>query len=160
MDRMDVHIIDIVQRDGRLTTTEIAEQVGLSASPCARRLKKLERQGVITGYRATINRKKVGLGVTIFVNVGLSNHQESAISHFENAILKMNEVINAHIVSGANDYLLEVVTTDLEHYEQFMRKLQTLSMVKDINTSLAIRSIKSNAPLELESTNKTWSDNE
>ncbi|MGF1763166.1 Lrp/AsnC family transcriptional regulator [Aliivibrio kagoshimensis] len=147
MDRLDVKIVDILQTQGRLTTAEISDEVGLSASPCARRLKKLEQQGVITGYRACIDRKKVGLGVTIFVNVGLSNHQEEVINEFENAIIDMHEIVNAHIVSGANDYLLEVVTSDLEHYEQVMRKLQTLSMVKDINTNLAIRSIKSDTPL-------------
>lgn len=147
MDRIDRHILNLLQQDGRLTTAEIAEQVGLSPSPCARRLKRLESEQVIRGYQANLDRQKLNLGMTVFVNVRLSHHQEDVIGEFEQAVIEMREVISCHIVSGAHDYLLEVVSQDLVNYEQFIRKLQTLPMVKDINTNLAIRSVKSHSPL-------------
>jgi Lrp/AsnC family leucine-responsive transcriptional regulator len=109
----------------------------------------LESDGIISGYQVKLDRQKLGLMMTFFVNVSLSNHRDQAISEFENAVNCMSEVISCHVISGSYDYLLEVVSKDLTHYEAFMRKLQTLSMVKDINTNLAIRPVKSGTPLPL-----------
>lgn len=147
MDRKDRQIIAELQSDVRKTTAEIADAVGLSVSPCARRIKKLEADGIIAGYQVKLDRQKLGLMMTFFVNVSLSNHRDQAISEFENAVGCMAEVISCHVISGSYDYLLEVVSKDLPHYEAFMRKLQTLNMVKDINTNLAIRSVKQGTPL-------------
>lgn len=149
MDKKDKQILAELQSDVRKTTADIAESVGLSTSPCARRIKKLESDGIISGYQVKLDRQKLGLMMTFFVNVSLSNHRDQAISEFENAVNCMSEVISCHVISGSYDYLLEVVSQDLTHYESFMRKLQTLSMVKDINTNLAIRSVKSGTPLPL-----------
>lgn len=150
MDRKDKQILAELQGDVRKTTAEIADAVGLSVSPCARRIKKLESEGVIAGYQVKLNRQKMGLMMTFFVNVSLSNHRDQAISEFENAVDCMTEVISCHVISGSYDYLLEVVSKDLQHYEAFMRKLQTLSMVKDINTNLAIRPVKQGTPLPMD----------
>ncbi|MCW8330269.1 Lrp/AsnC family transcriptional regulator [Photobacterium sp. SDRW27] len=150
MDRKDKQIIAELQSDVRKTTAEIADAVGLSLSPCARRIKKLESEGVISGYQVKLNRQKLGLMMTFFVNVSLSNHRDQAIGEFEAAVDCMVEVISCHVISGSYDYLLEVVSRDLSHYEAFMRKLQTLSMVKDINTNLAIRPVKQGTPLPME----------
>lgn len=147
MDRIDRHLLTLLQSDGRLTTAELAEHVGLSASPCARRLKRLEELGVISGYRANLSRKAIGIAMTVFVEVSLSNHQENSINEFERAIADMEEIVSCHVVSGAYDYLLEVVSKDLIGYEGFTRQLQRLSNVKDIHTHLAIRQVKGNAPL-------------
>jgi len=147
MDRKDKQILAELQSDVRKTAAEIADAVGLSVSPCARRIKKLESEGVIAGYQVKLNRQKMGLMMTFFVNVSLSNHRDQVINEFENAVECMTEVISCHVISGSYDYLLEVVSKDLQHYEAFMRKLQTLSMVKDINTNLAIRPVKQGTPL-------------
>ncbi|MCG7586836.1 Lrp/AsnC family transcriptional regulator [Photobacterium sp. OFAV2-7] len=147
MDRKDKQILAELQGDVRKTTAEIADAVGLSVSPCARRIKLLESEGVIDGYQVKLNRQKLGLMMTFFVNVSLSNHRDQAINEFENAVECMHEVISCHVISGQYDYLLEVVSKDLQHYEGFMRKLQTLNMVKDINTNLAIRPVKQGTPL-------------
>ncbi|MDW2334704.1 Lrp/AsnC family transcriptional regulator, partial [Vibrio sp. 1069] len=144
MDKIDRQLLHLIQKDATLTTAELADQVGLSASPCARRLKRLEQEGVISGYRAMISRGAVGIAMTVFVEVSLNNHQASSIDEFETAIVDMDEVISCHVVSGAYDYLLEVVSKDLPGYESFTRKLQRLENVKDIHTHLAIRQVKGN----------------
>lgn len=149
MDRIDRHILALLQKDGRLTTAELADEVGLSASPCARRIKRLEQQGIIDGYRVSLSRQHLGIAMSVFVEVSLNNHQEASIEQFESAIVDMEEVISCHVVSGAYDYLLEVVSSDLEAYERFTRKLQRLVNVKDIHTHLAIRQVKGNAPLPI-----------
>ncbi len=149
VDRIDKHLLRLLQKDGRLTNAELAELVGLSASPCARRLKRLEEQGIIDGYRVSLSRKEVGIAMTVFVEVSLNNHQEVSIENFELAVVDMEEVISCHVVSGAYDYLLEVVSPDLTAYETFTRKLQRLTNVKDIHTHLAIRQVKGNTALPI-----------
>ncbi|MGP9148873.1 Lrp/AsnC family transcriptional regulator [Vibrio parahaemolyticus] len=149
MNKIDRQLLHLIQKDATLTTAELADQVGLSASPCARRLKRLEQEGVISGYRAMISRGAVGIAMTVFVEVSLNNHQASSIDEFETAIVDMDEVISCHVVSGAYDYLLEVVSKDLPGYESFTRKLQRLENVKDIHTHLAIRQVKGNGCLPI-----------
>nr|WP_153189279.1 Lrp/AsnC family transcriptional regulator [Vibrio parahaemolyticus] len=149
VDKIDRQLLHLIQKDATLTTAELADQVGLSASPCARRLKRLEQEGVISGYRAMISRGAIGIAMTVFVEVSLNNHQASSIDEFETAIVDMDEVISCHVVSGAYDYLLEVVSKDLPGYESFTRKLQRLENVKDIHTHLAIRQVKGNGCLPI-----------
>ncbi|MFH4677409.1 AsnC family transcriptional regulator [Vibrio sp. T9] len=149
MDKIDRQLINLIQKDATLTTAELADKVGLSASPCARRIKRLEQEGVISGYRAIVSRDAVGIAMTVFVEVSLNNHQASSIDEFEHAVVEMDEVISCHVVSGAYDYLLEVVSKDLAGYETFTRKLQRLENVKDIHTHLAIRQVKGNGSLPI-----------
>ncbi|MEZ9230278.1 Lrp/AsnC family transcriptional regulator [Vibrio amylolyticus] len=149
LDRIDRKILEIVQSQGRLPTADIADSIGLSPSPCARRLKKLEEIGIIDSYNASLNKSKLGIGMTVFVEVSLNNHQATSIDKFEQAIEDTETVINCHVVSGAYDYLLEVVTKDLEGYEQFTRQLQTMETVKDIHTHLAIRQVKRSKTLPI-----------
>ncbi|MGR5237072.1 Lrp/AsnC family transcriptional regulator [Vibrio alfacsensis] len=149
MDRIDRQLLNLIQRDATLTTAELAEEVGLSASPCARRIKRLEQEGVICGYRAMLSREKAGIAMTVFVEVSLNNHQASSIDDFELELAEMEEVISCHVVSGAYDYLLEVVNKDLTGYEAFMRKVQRLNNVKDIHSHLAIRQVKGNGNLPI-----------
>ncbi|WLP93952.1 Lrp/AsnC family transcriptional regulator [Psychrobacter sp. M13] len=141
MDKIDRHILEILQKEGRLSTAELAERIGLSASPCARRLKRLEDEFYIEGYQANVNKAKAGITMSFFVEVSLSNHQEESITAFEQALSEMDEVINGHVVSGSYDYLLEVVSPDLNGYEEFTRKLHKLTSVKDIHTHLSVRKV-------------------
>jgi len=141
MDRIDRHILEVLQKEGRLSTAELSERVGLSPSPCARRLKRLEDEGYIEDYQANLNKARVGISMNFFVEVSLSNHQEASITSFEQALCDMKEVISAHIVSGGYDYLLEVVSPDLAGYEAFTRKLHKITSVKDIHTHLSVREV-------------------
>lgn len=149
MDRIDIQLLELLQRDGRLSIAELAEKVALSQSPCARRLKRLEEEGFIAGYRAVLDRKAVQLATTVFVNVRLMHHREDAVMQFEAAMQAMAEVVACHVVSGAHDYLLEVVVNELSSYEHIVRRLQILPMVQDITSNFAIRCVKSGAPLPL-----------
>lgn len=149
LDRIDRRLLDALQRDARLTSAELAERVGLSPSPCARRIRRLEQDGWITRYQAVLDKQRLGIGITIFVQVRLSQHQDALVEGFEAAVRDMPEVINCHTVSGAFDYLLQVVARDLPAYEQWVRRLQKLPMVNIVDSSFAIRAVKEDGPLAL-----------
>lgn len=149
LDRIDRMLLEALQQDARLTTAELAERVNLSPSPCARRIRRLEQDGLITRYRAELDREHLGLDVTIFVQVRLSQHQDALVEQFEAAVREMPDVINCHTISGAFDYLLQVVTADLRGYEQWVRRLQKLPMVNSVDSSFAIRAVKENGALPL-----------
>ncbi|MGP4974497.1 Lrp/AsnC family transcriptional regulator [Psychrobacter alimentarius] len=141
MDKIDRHILEVLQKEARLSTAELAERIGLSPSPCARRLKRLEDEGYIENYQANVNKTKAGIAMSFFVEVSLNSHQEDSIATFEKALSDIDEVINGHVVSGSYDYLLEVVSPNLDGYERFTRKLHKLASVKDIHTHLSVRKV-------------------
>ena len=141
MDKIDRHILEVLQKDGRISIADLSDKVGLSPSPCARRLKRLEDEGYIQDYQANLNKEKIGIAMTFFVEVNLNNHQEESIEQFERELLNMAEVVHAHIVSGKYDYLLEVVSADLRSYEAFTKKLHKINSVKDIHTHLSVRQL-------------------
>jgi Lrp/AsnC family transcriptional regulator, leucine-responsive regulatory protein len=148
MDRLDAQILAVLQEDGRVTNADLAERVRLSPSPCLRRVRRLERDGVISGYRAILDRPKVGLGVTVFVELKVSGHSDRAAHDVEAAVGKVPEVVACHIVSGAADFLLEVVVADLAHYERLlMDTLLTLPGVTDVRSNFALRTAKANGAL-------------
>lgn len=151
LDRTDRRILDALQRDGRMSNVALAEEVNLSPSPCLRRLKRLEEREVIAGYRAVLDRRRVGLGLTLFVEIKVSGHSDDLASQLESAFNEMEEVVAAHIVSGPSaDFLLEVVVPDLDAYEQLLlKRLLTLPSVVDVNSNFSLRTIKSNGPLPL-----------
>ena len=151
LDATDRRILAALQEDGRLSNVELAARIGLSPSPCLRRVKRLERDGFIEGYRATLDRGRVGLGFTVFVGVRLEAHANARAGRFEDAVLKMREVIACHMVSGTVDYLLEIVAPDLAHYQKFLvDKLLALPMVREVQSSIAISTLKAGAPLPLD----------
>lgn len=150
IDDIDLKILHTLQHDGRLSNAEIADRVALSPSPCLRRLRKLEADKVINGYRPQLNRQAIGLGMTLFVQIKLHDHSADSLAGFEQAILAMTAVINAHTVSGSADYLLEVVAVDLADYDRWIRQVQVLPMVREIESNFALRSVKSAAPLPLD----------
>jgi Lrp/AsnC family transcriptional regulator, leucine-responsive regulatory protein len=151
MDHFDRKIIAELQADGRLSNVDLAERIGLSPSPCLRRVKRLEREGYIGSYRATLDRVLVGLGFTVFVGVRIEAHSNDRAEGFEKAVLGMHEVIGCHMVSGTVDYLLEVVVPDLAHYQKFLiEKLLALPIVREVQSSIALNTLKAGAPLPLE----------
>jgi Lrp/AsnC family leucine-responsive transcriptional regulator len=150
LDRVDRRLLEILQREGRLSNAALAERVHLSPSPCLRRVKALEEDGVIEGYRAVVGRESVGLGLTVFVEIKVEGHSDRLAEEIEAAVTAMPEVVACHIVSGAADFLLEVVVPDLRSYERLLLgSLLKLPAVVDVRSNFAIRTVKAPAPLPL-----------
>ena len=151
LDAIDRRIITALQADGRLSNVELADRVGLSPSPCLRRVKRLEREGYIEAYRATLQRSRIGLGFTVFVEVKIEGHANERAEAFQDAIVAMPEIVACHLVTGAADYLLEVVVPDLEHYQRFLvGKLLSLPIVREVRSNIAIQTLKAGGPLPLD----------
>jgi Lrp/AsnC family leucine-responsive transcriptional regulator len=150
MDAIDRRIIAELQADARLSNVDLAGRVGLSPSPCLRRVKRLERDGFIEGYRAALRRERIGLGFSVFVEVKIDGHANERALEFEKTISAMPEVIACHLVSGQADYFLEVVVPDLERYQRFLvGKLLNLPIVREVRSNIAIQTLKAGAPLPL-----------
>jgi Lrp/AsnC family transcriptional regulator, leucine-responsive regulatory protein len=151
MDATDLEMLRQLQEDGRLPNAALAELVHLSPSPSLRRLKRLEQDDTIRGYRAILDRRKVGLGLTVFVEVKLTGHSQQRADEFSAAIADIDAVVAAHIVAGMSDFLLEVVVPDLAAYEQLLLEtLLELPGVTDVRSNIAIRTVKEAGPLPLD----------
>jgi DNA-binding Lrp family transcriptional regulator len=150
LDRYDVAILRELQQDARLSNTELAARVGLSAAPTWRRVRWLEQQGYITGYRAELDRRKIGLGVLAFVRVDAERNNAEATSALEEAIRCLPEVVACHYISGAGTFELQVLATDLDAFSRWsMQTLFKLPNVKDLHTSFSLGEVKSGAALPL-----------
>jgi Lrp/AsnC family transcriptional regulator, leucine-responsive regulatory protein len=150
LDRFDIAILRELQADARLSNTELAARIGLSAAPTWRRLKWLETQGFITGYRAEIDRRKIGLGVLAFVRVDADRNTASATRQLEDAIRRIPEVIACHYISGAGTFELQVMATDLDAFSRLaLDVLLNLPHVKDVHTSFSLGEVKASAALPL-----------
>jgi len=150
LDRYDVLILRELQQDARLSNTELAARIGLSAAPTWRRVKWLEDQGYITGYRAEIDRRKIGLGVLAFVRVDADRNTGIATRALEDAIRKLPEVIACHYISGAGTFELQVMVTDLDAFSRFsIETLLNLPNVKDVHTSFSLGEVKAGGALPL-----------
>ncbi|GAN76905.1 transcriptional regulator Lrp/AsnC [Acidisphaera rubrifaciens HS-AP3] len=150
LDRIDVAILDHLQQDGRATTVELAERVGLSASPCHRRQRLLEEAGIIQRYVALLDQERVGLAVHVFVTIELAAQSEANLERFERAIADYPEVMECYEMAGTSDYLLRVVCADLASYEQFMRgRLSRIDGVRAIRSAFALKRViyRTNLPL-------------
>jgi Lrp/AsnC family leucine-responsive transcriptional regulator len=151
LDTIDSRIVAALQSDGRLSNVELADKVGLSPSPCLRRVKRLEREGYIEGYRAALRRDRIGLNFSVFVAVKIGGHANEHALAFEKAIVEMPEVVGCHLVSGEADYFLEVVVPDLADYQRFLvGKLLNLPTVREVRSNIAIQTLKAGAPLPLD----------
>jgi len=149
-DKFDRHILQILQEEGRIPNAALADRIGLSATPCLRRVKALEDAGVIKKYRADLDRTKAGLGLTVMLGVKVDGHRDENATSIQNAFQEMPEVISCHIISGESDFLLEVVVPDLQGYERFLLgKLMKLPMVKDVRSNFVIRTIKDREALPI-----------
>lgn len=151
LDAIARRILSALQRDARLTNVELAEEVGLSPSPCLRRVRLLEEAGVIAGYHAALNRAGIGLGLTVFVGIKVERHHDEQATAFRDAVRALPEVVSCHLVSGEADFLLQVVVPDLAGYERFLLgTLLKLPGVSDIRSNFAIQTVKEHAPLPLD----------
>jgi Lrp/AsnC family leucine-responsive transcriptional regulator len=143
LDRIDVKILNLLQEDGRLSNQDLAARVGLSPSPCLRRLKRLERSGVIQRYAAVVDQSKVGIPVSVFVSVKLERQREDVLDRFERAISGCREVVECYLMTGSRDYLLRVVASDLTAYERFLKETLTrIDGVASIESSFALNQVK------------------
>src|ERR1700742_2180806 len=143
LDAIDRKILSYLQSDGRITMAELAEKVGLSISPCHRRVKLLEERGVITRYIATVDQKSVGLHVSVFISIKLARQKEEDLNRFARAISKWEEVLECYLMTGNRDYLLRVVAADLSSYEAFLKnKLTRLDGIASIESSFALSQVK------------------
>ena len=150
LDKFDLDILHALQRDGRLTNAELASRVGLSAAPCWRRVRALEEGGYILGYRAELDRRKMGLGVLAFVRVDAERNTGDATRQLEAAIAQLPEVISCHYISGNGTFELQVVAQDLDSFSRFaLQSLINLPNVKDLHTSFSLGEVKAAGPLPL-----------
>ena len=150
LDKFDIAILNQLQSDGRLTNAELAQRVGLSAAPCWRRVRALEEAGFITGYRAEINRRKIGLGVLAFVRLHAERNTGDGTRALEDAIRILPEVISCHYISGTGTFELQVVAQDLDSFSRFaLGNLINLPNVKDLHTSFSLGEVKASTALPL-----------
>jgi len=142
LDEIDYKILKIMQEDARLSNVDLAEQVGLSPSPCLRRLRRLEDDGIIDGYTTVVDQSRVGLPVSVFVSVALKEQSEGALEEFEEAVMALPEVMECYLMTGTSDYLLRVVTPDLVGYEKFLKhNLTGIPAIASIQSSFALKQV-------------------
>jgi len=140
---IDRKILRALQEDGRMTIQAIADRVGLSPSPCLRRVRQMERAQIITGYSATVDQKAVGLPVSVFISIKLERQRARELDAFAAAISRWPEVMDAYLMTGQFDFLLRVVCADLESYEHFLReKLTQVEGVASIESSFSLGTLK------------------
>jgi len=151
LSQADIKILQLLQENAGLSTAEIAEKIGLSQSPCWRRISRMEQAGVIRKKIVVLDHTKLGMEVVVFVNVSLTTHGRQNLAAFEKEIKKFPEVLECYTVTGQMDYLLKIVTKDIQHYESFIRnKLMTLPMIREMHSTIAITEIKDTTELPLE----------
>jgi Lrp/AsnC family transcriptional regulator len=149
IDRLDKKILQILQEDATVPVAEIGRRVGLSTTPCWRRIQKLEEEGVITGRVALLNPRSVNVKVTAFVAITTSQHNDEWLRRFAETIREFSEVVEFYRMSGQVDYLLRVVVPDIEAYDAFYKKLIARIEISDVSTSFAMEQIKYTTELPL-----------
>ena len=152
LDAVDAKILDLIQHDASLSVAEIAERVGLSSSPCWRRIKRLEDAGIIQRRVTILDREQLGLGFEVYCTVKLSLPTKENLEQFETNVVKWAEVVQCATVTGAADYELRVITRDMHAFDDFLRdKILSLGLVSNIESRIVIRSVKNTtaAPLGL-----------
>jgi len=150
MDHASVKILCELQKNGRISSNELAEKVGLSASPCWRRQKELEDNGTILRYTALLDRRKLGLAVVCLLHVSLLRHAEGVVEQFEEAMRLRPEVVECYETTGNSDYLVKVVVADMDAYHDFLHNVMVkLNGVSQVNTSVALREVKYETALPL-----------
>ncbi|MBJ7310154.1 Lrp/AsnC family transcriptional regulator [Rugamonas sp. CCM 8940] len=150
LDRYDYAILAALQADGTLSIAHLGEKIGLSSTPCWKRVRRLEEDGYIESRVAIVNRRKVGLPVTVFVSVRTSQHDDKWLASFAAAVTALPEVQEFHRMSGDVDYLLKVVTTDIEGYDRFYKKLIKVSQLTGVASAFSMEQIKVTTALPLE----------
>lgn len=152
LDRTDRKILALLQQDGSLSNLELAEQVGLSPSPCSRRVKALEDSGLIQGYRALLDARKLGLDLLALVNISMDRHTPERFDNFEARVSACPEVLECYLITGQSaDYVLKVIVRDMEHYQQFLLgTLTRIDGVSGVHSSFVMRKVLDRTALPLE----------
>lgn len=151
LDRFDRQILDALQRDGGLSNLELAEKVGLSPSPCSRRVKALEEAGIIVGRTTQLNQKALGLDLTIIIQISMDRHTPERFENFEQTVSAFSEVQLCYLVTGQEaDYLLKVVVPDMDAYQQFLlNKITRIDGVSGVHSSFVMRKVRDSSALPL-----------
>lgn len=151
LDEIDRKILRALQADSKMSVGDLAEKVGLSASPCARRIRLLEKAGVIKGYTAIVDQKRVGLPISAFASIKLERQREEDLDRFAESVSRWPEVLDCYLMTGQRDYLMRIVAADLEAYERFIKdKLTRLDNIASIETSFALGQVKRSEVLPIE----------
>jgi Lrp/AsnC family leucine-responsive transcriptional regulator len=152
LDRIDRRILDELQRNARISNLELADAVGLSPTPCARRVKRLEESGLIRGHVTLLDQQRLGLSLTAFISIAMDRHTPDRFEAFEATVRTYPEVIECSVVTGQNsDYLLQVVVPDMVHYERFLLgRLTSIPGVTGVQSSFVLRSVVRRTALPLE----------
>ena len=151
LDSIDRHLLAELQAEGRVTNVDLARRVGLTAPPCLRRVRALEEEGVIKGYHAELDAPKLGFAITVFAMVSLKSQAEEDLRAFENHIKGLPEVRECHMLNGEIDFILKIVSRDLQSFQEFLTsKLTPAPNVASVKTSLTIRTAKSEPGVPLE----------
>ena len=155
LDALDIRILNILQENARITTLELAEQVGLSPTPCARRVKRLEDDGLIQRYVTLLDEKKAGLDLSVFISVRLRNQTAETIDKFDRSVRSMPEITECYLVTGAHDYLLHLRVADVEALRDFLReRLVTIEGIAEAQTSIVLDKVKYTTALTLSESRK------
>ena len=142
-DQIDRRILKALASNGRMTNSELAERIGLSSSPCWQRVRRLEEDGFITGYAAILDQKKLGYSETVIIEVTLDRHDDEVLASFGDALARMPEVLEVHLVTGDYDYLLKVAVNGTEGYERFLRdRLYKVPGVRHSRSLFSLRCLK------------------
>ncbi|MES2626122.1 MAG: Lrp/AsnC family transcriptional regulator [Pseudomonadota bacterium] len=152
LDRIDKRILEELQKDGRLSNLELADKVGLSASPCLRRVKQLEEAGLINGYVSLLNASKLGLKLMALVQISMDRHTPDRFEHFEAAVKTYPQILECILITGQSaDYQLKVIVKDMEEYQDFLlNHLTRIAGVTDVHSSFVLRQVVSTTALPLE----------
>lgn len=151
LDSFSIRILSELQRDARQTVLQIAQRVGLSSTPCWKRVKNMERDGVIRGYTTLVDRDKVGLHICVLAEINLSKHSGKSALEFEDAVAACPQIIECYSTTGNADYMIKVVTTDIKSYETFLQGvLFKIPGVDHVRSSIVLRELKCDPRMPLE----------
>lgn len=152
LNQTDIQILDALQRDGSLTTQEVADKINISQSPCWRRINRLEEKHFIERKVSLLNRERLGMEVVVFATVNLTTQGREKLELFEQEVEVLPEVMECYTMAGTWDYMLKIVVKDIRHYERFVReKLTRLSHIGEVHSHIAVTEIKNTTVLPLES---------
>ncbi len=150
IDRYDRQVLQLLQEDADLTVSDIAERVGLSTNACWRRIKRLEEQNVIRQHVVLLSEKTLGLNLTVFVSIKTNEHNDNWLKRFAAGVKAIPEVVEFYRISGATDYLLKIITRDIQDYDRVYKKLISVAPLHDVSSSFAMERIKSSTALPLD----------
>ncbi len=151
LDKKDIEILKLLQTDGRLSTADIAERVNMSQSPCWRRINQFEKEGIVRNKVNLLDRAKLGMEMVVFTSINLNITNLETIEEFERRIVTFPEVVECYTMTGMIDYMLKIITKDIQHYEQFVRRhLAQIPNIREMHSHVSVTEIKDSTVLPLE----------